>query len=100
MHLRARFGAVTAAARTRDGDLEWHVPRRAGRRLRQLELDDRAEICAARLRAAAEQVVAEERREEVGEAAEVEVPRLEAAAAQPRVPVAVVQLARLGLREH
>ena len=49
-------------------------------------------------RAAAEQVVAEERREQVAEPAHVEVRRREAAGAEPRVAVAVVQRARLRVR--
>src|SRR5205814_1716842 len=48
----------------------------------------------------AEEVVSEERREEVGEAAEIERARLEAAAAQTGVAEAVVELAPLGVREH
>src|ERR687888_174877 len=45
----------------------------------------------------AEQVVAEERREQVRETAEVEARRREAPAAQPRVAVAVIELAGLAL---
>ena len=48
----------------------------------------------------AEEVVAEERREDVGEVPEVERPGREAAALQTGVAVAVVQLARLGVRQH
>jgi hypothetical protein len=51
-------------------------------------------------RGRAEQVVTEEGGEDVGEVAEVEVCRLVAAAPQSGVPEAVVELARLGLREH
>src|SRR5581483_12060849 len=97
-HRRAGLGAVALAVRAGDGNLERHVARRPGGRLGQLDLDRRGEIRAAR--AAPEQIVAEERREQVGEAAEVEVARLVAAAPQPRVAVPVVQLARLRLREH
>ena len=100
-HLAARLGPVAAAVRARDGDLERHLARRALRRFDELDLHGRRR---GRRRASAprpaEQVVAEERREEIGEAAEVEVARLEAAAAQARVAVAVVELARLRLREH
>ena len=47
----------------------------------------------------AEQVVAEERGEEIRQAPEVESARLEAAAAQARMTEAVVQLTPLGVRE-
>ena len=47
-----------------------------------------------------EQVVPEERAEEVAEVAEIEVARLETAGAEPRMAVAVVELARLGIRER
>src|SRR5581483_8516815 len=97
-HRRPGLGAVTVAARARDRHLERHLARRAGRRLDELDLDRRAEVGAAR--AAAEEVVAEERGEEIREAAEVEMPRLEAAAPQAGVAVAVVELTRLRLREH
>ena len=74
------------------------------RRLDEVDLDRRREVGAARPTApgaAAEQdVVAEESGEEVGEAAEVDVAGLEAPAAQPRVAVAVVEIARLRLRQH
>src|SRR5262249_23246011 len=64
----------------------------------EIDLDGRADVRAAGPRAGtAEQVVAEERREEIGEAPEVEVAGLEAAAPQAGVAVAVVELARLGL---
>jgi hypothetical protein len=87
--------------RTRDGDLERHLARHPCRRVRELDLDGGDEIRAARARRApAEQILAEERREEVREAAEVEMARLEAAAPQACVPVPVVELARLRLREH
>ena len=84
-----------------DGDLERHLACRALRRFDEVDLHDGADVCTARAAAAARQhVVAEERREEVGEAAEVELPGLEAAAAQARVAVAVVERARLRLGEH
>ena len=61
----------------------------------ELDLDLRADVRPALLRggarAAAEDVVAEERREEVAEAADVEVRRREAARAEPGVAVAVVE---------
>ena len=74
------------------------------RRLDEVDLDDRREVGATRAsaaRAAAEEdVVAEEGREEIGEVPEVDVPGLEAAAPQARVAVAVVEIARLALRQH
>src|SRR6266540_3606013 len=45
-------------------------------------------------------IVAEERGEDVGEAPEVERGRTESSAAQARVPEAVIEIPRLGLREH
>ena len=73
-------------------------------RLHEIDLDCRREVGAASVTApsaAAEQdVVAEEGREEVGEVAEVDVTRLEAAAPQPRVAVTVVEVARLRVRQH
>ena len=102
--LRARLGAVAVAARAGDGDLERHlararrVPPRRGRSRPSPRGRPRAR---GRCRPPPqEDVVAEEGGEEVGEAAEVEVRRLEAAAAQARVAVAVVELARLRLREN
>ena len=55
---------------------------------------------APRDEASAEQVVPEERGEEIGEAAEVEMPRLVAAAAKTGVPVTVVEIARFRFRKH
>ena len=75
----------------------------AARRVDELDLDLGRDVRAARggrAAAAAEQVVAEERGEEVAETAEVEVRRREAARAQAGVAVAVVERARLGVREH
>jgi hypothetical protein len=99
--VRPRLRAAAPAARARDRDLERHVALDTRRRLDQLDLDDRAQIGAAGpARPSAEQVVAEERAEEIRQRAEVEVAGLETAAAQARVAVAVVQLARLRLRQH
>ena len=68
----------------------------AARGVDELDLDLGADVGAALLRAprraAAEEVVAEERREEVAEAAEVEVRRREPARAEAGVAVAVVEL--------
>ena len=100
---RARLGAAAAAARARHRDIERNVALRSRRRVDELDLDV-APRCRRRARgrraADAEEVVAEERGEEVGQAAEVELRRLEPAAPQPRVAEAVVEVARLGLREH
>ena len=88
----------------RDGDLRTGtslvVPARG---LDELDLDLGRDVGAARAAvpaAGAEQVVAEERGEEVAEVAEVEAARREPAAAEAGVAVAVVELARLGLGEH
>ncbi len=74
----------------------------AVRGIDELDLDGGGEVGspAAPRPAAEEDVVAEERGEEIGEVAEVDVPRLEAAAAQAGVAVAVVQRAGLAFREH
>ncbi len=56
--------------------------------------------CPARAGRDAEDVVPEERREDVGQAPEVERGRAKAAAAQAGVAEPVVELARLRLREH
>ena len=66
--LRARLDAVAAAGRARDGHVERHLHLRAGRRLAELDLDRRADVGAAPAApaaAAAEDVVAEEGREDV-----------------------------------
>src|SRR4029079_5151570 len=94
---------AAAAGRARNGDRERHLPRDARGRLRELDLDLRSDIAAAGAAGAAarpEDVVAEEGAEQVGQAAEVDGRRREAAALQPVVAVAVVELARLALREH
>ena len=98
----AGLRAAPAAVRARDRDLERDVARDAVRRVDEVDLDGGGEVGSAPApRPAAESdVVAEERGEEVGEIAEVDVTRLEAAAAQAGVAVAVVQRARLALREH
>ena len=68
----------------------------------ELDLEHGGEIGSppAPLAAAEQNLVAEEGGEEVGEVSEVDMARLEAAAAQACVAVAVVQRARLALREH
>ena len=101
---RAGLGAVAAAARRTATATSNGTSRFAPVAASTSSISTRAAMSAPRARAAApadaEQVVAEERGEEVGEAAEVERARLEAAAAQARVAEAVVELARLGVREH
>ena len=90
--------------RARDCRFEGHLAGHAVRGLDEVDLDRRCEVCAAGASttgaAAEEDVVAEEGREEVGQVAEIDVAGLEAAAPQARVAVAVVEIARLGLREH
>ena len=87
----------------RNRDLNRHFARDAGCRVFEVDLDLRRDVGSARAPRPgrhAEDVVAEEGREDVGEASEVEGRRLEPAAAQPGVTEAVVQLPGLGLREH
>src|SRR4029077_4794293 len=102
--LGARLGAVPVATAARDGSLERDLARNAVRRLDQVDLDGRREVgaadTAASAAAAEQDLVAEEGGKEIGEAAEVDVARVEAAAAQARVAVAVVEVARLAFREH
>src|SRR6185503_3013169 len=97
---RARLCAVAAAPRARGGNRERDAPLHPGGRLAQGDLHARDDVAAAPAARAADQVVAEEGREDVREAAEVEVVRRVAAAAQAGVAVAVVELARVRLREH
>src|SRR5262249_56793349 len=81
--LGPRLGAVAGAARAGDGDLERDFARRARRGLDELALDARRGVRAATSRRSprhAEEVVAEERGEEVGEPSEVECRRIEPAA--------------------
>ena len=71
----------------------------------ELDLDLGEDVGAARRPARArahapEEVVAEEGGEDVGEVAEVEIGRPEPARAETLVAVAVVELPRLGLRQH
>jgi hypothetical protein len=99
---RARLCAAAVAAVAGGGHLEGDADRRAARGLRELDLDlggDVGPATAPRPRAC-EEVVAEEGGEDVREAAEVEVPRLEAAAAQAGVAEPVVELAALRVGEH
>src|SRR5258708_40283692 len=99
--LAPRLGAVAVAVRTGDRDLEGILALHAARGLDELDLHHRDEIGAAPAAApAGEQGVAEERREEIRQTAEVEASGPEAAAAQTRLPVAAVQLPRPPLRQH
>src|SRR6185503_12601976 len=100
--LGARLGAGAAARRTGDADRKRDLALRPVRGLDEVDLDLGDRVRAAGTPPAApdaEEVVAEEGREEIGEAAEVECRGVEAAAAQALVPVPVVELARLRLRE-
>ena len=102
--LRAGLDAVAAARLAGRRHLERHLDRRAARcsRRARSRSPPRRPRRALRggARAAAEEVVAEERGEEIAEAADVEVRRREAAGAEPGVAVAVVERAPLGVREH
>ncbi len=100
---RARRGSTARAGAARDRNGKRNLPLDSARSLDQLDLDLNGEVRptrACRTAADAEEVVAEERCEQIVEAAEVELRRREAAAAEPRMPEAVVQLARLALRER
>src|SRR5512132_4138908 len=100
---RARRGSTARAGAARDRNGERNLPLDSARSLDQLDLDLNGEVRptrAFRTAADAEEVVAEERCEQIVEAAEVELRRREAAAAESRMPEAVVQLARLPLRER
>src|SRR5581483_4286135 len=92
---RPGLGAGSVAALATDRDLEWHLAPRPVSRLDELDLDLGGDIAAPRALSAtaadAEQVVAEERREQVAEAAEVEAGRREAAAPQAGVAEPVVE---------
>src|SRR5438067_13431405 len=96
---RPGLGAAAVAAVAGDAHLHGHLARRARRRLDEVDRHLRRDVFATHSPAAArrssEQVVAEERREDVREGAEVELRRREAAAAEPGVPVAVVELSGL-----
>src|SRR5262249_6882329 len=96
-------GATANAGATRYGDGERDLTLGPCRRLDELDLDADTEVgaaCARRPGADAEEVIAEERGEEIGEAAEVELRRRAAAAAERGMAEPVVELAGLSLREH
>ena len=100
----AGLDAVAVAHRARHAEMHRHLALRAAGRGLEVDLDVDEHVLAApppRSRSgAAEDVLAEEGREQVGEAAEVERRGREPAAPQARVPEAVVELAALGIREH
>jgi len=102
--LGARLDTVAAAGLACDRDLERHLDLLSARGLDELDRDLRAQVRPALLRsttrAAAEDVVTEERGEEIVETADVKVRRREPAGAKPGVAVAVVERAPLGAREH
>jgi hypothetical protein len=96
--LRVRLRPVPAAAIAWNCDAERHLALGAGDDLGEVDLDLRRDVRAARPRASTskpEQIVAEERREEIRQAAEVERGRPEAAAPEPRMPEAVVEVPSL-----
>ena len=102
--LRSRLDPVAAAHLAGGRHLERHLHLRSARGLDELDLDLCADVRAPLLRAAAhaaaEDVVAEERGEEVAQPADVEVGRREPAGPETGMPVAVVEGAPLGAREH
>jgi len=100
---RPGLGAVALAAVARHRDLEGNVHRDSSRRVGKVDrhLGDRVGAASASLtRRAREEVVAEERGEEVAEVAEVGVGGAEVPALEAGVAVAVVQLPCLRVREH
>ena len=100
----ARRGAVAAAGVAGLGDAGRHADGDPGVRLGERDLGARDDVAAACRPAAAgllaEERLAEERAEDVGEIAEVEVGRRKPAAAQALAPVAVVGRAALRVGEH
>jgi hypothetical protein len=99
----AGLDSVAPAFVADEGELNRHGPLDPGCRLLELDLDLGRDICAASAARACgdpEHVVAEEGREDVGEAPEVERSWAEAAAAQPGMTEAVVETPRLGLGQH
>ena len=77
-------GAASVARRARDCDRARNLSLRSSRRLRELDLDLDRNIRSSRRAASGadpEEIVAEKGREEVGQAAEIELTRHEAAAA-------------------
>src|SRR5512133_3790769 len=97
-----RLDARRFTASARHGDLERHLALRPARGLHERDLHLGGDVGTTRSRAhrGREEIVAEERREDVGQAPEVEVRRLEAPTAEAGVAEAVVQLPSLGLGEH
>ena len=100
----AGLDAVAPALSAANRDLNGHFARDAGCRLFEVDLDlgrDVGSTRAPRPGRHTEDVVAEEGREDVGEAPEVEGRRAGTRrSAEPGVTEAVVQLPGLGLREH
>src|SRR5262245_28701937 len=98
--LRARREARSATRRAGNRDGVADVARRSPSRIDEVDLHLCADVGAALTPrpADAEQIVAEERRKEVGETADVERGRSVAAAAEPGVAEAVVEVTGLGLR--
>src|SRR6476620_3028795 len=98
-----RCGPATRARGAGDGDRKRNLPLRSGGTLDELDLNLDGQVRPTRPRRPAadpEQVVTEEGRKQVGEAAQVELRRRETAAAEPRMTEAVVKLARLALRQN
>ena len=99
---RPGLGSRRIAALAREGDVERNDHRRTGERILELDLDDGLHVAAA-LRPlstspASEQVLAEERREDVRDAPEVRE-ALVAAALETGLAVAVVERAALRVGE-
>ena len=97
--LHAASSTLLAGARDLHGNLALH----AARRFLEVDRDLSRDVGAAastRARGDAEDVLSEERGEDVGEVAEVERRRAEAATLETGMAESVVKAAGLGLREH
>ncbi len=92
----ARLGSGRRAALARDGDFDRNRGRETRERLLEVDLDDHLQIRAASRsmaprRSPAEEILSEERGEDIREVAEMREARLEASPSQARVSEAVVQ---------
>ena len=102
---RARFRAARVAALARERDVERHADSRPGERLLELDLHHRLNVsptpgAVLPSAGAAEEIVSEERCEDVRETPEVGEDRLEATSCEARLPEAVVGRSALGVGQH
>src|SRR5262249_36018351 len=99
---RAGLRPGGAAALARECDVERNADRRTRERLLEIELDDALHVAARTtcVRSASQEVLAEERGKDVGQAAEVGEDRLESSALQAGRAEPVVRRAALRIRQH